>query len=202
LKPSSRPRPIKEPKKTREREEIASTVEEKSEFTKLDKVVRRGVAAFMECGRALAKIHDGKLWQAGLHKSWEDYCRTVVGMSRGHAHRFLQASECVLEMSKTSPIGDVLPVLESQVRPLLKLPEPTQRAQAWNTAVEKAEGKQPTAAEVAKAVFETQHPEGLKQKPPSRAQRRVELVGRLKECVRLKSWTNAEELLDELETLI
>jgi hypothetical protein len=177
-------------------------VEEKSEFKKQDKVVRRGVAAFMECGRALAKIHDGKLWRAGHHKSWEDYCRTVVGMSRGHAHRFLQASQCVMEITETSPIGDVLPVIESQVRPLLKLAEPTQRAQAWNAAVEKAEGNQPTAAQVAKSVFEIQHPEGIEEIPPSRARRRVELVGRLKECVRLKSWTNVEALLDELETLV
>jgi hypothetical protein len=41
---------------------------------------------------------------------------------------------------KTAPIGDVFPVAESQVRPLLRLAEPAQQAQAWNTAVEKTEG--------------------------------------------------------------
>lgn len=202
LKPSSQLRPVKDSKKTKPPEDPTITPAERVEFTKLDKVVRRGVAAFMECGRALAIIHDGKLWRAGLHKSWEEYCRTVVGMSRGHAHRFLQASQCVLEISQTSPIGDVLPVIESQVRPLLRLAEPSQRIQAWITSVEMAEGKQPTAAQVAKVVFETQHPEGSAEKLPSRAERRVELVSRLKEGVRQKSWPKVEELLAELETLL
>ena len=36
-----------------------------------------------------------------------------------------------------SPIGDVFPAAESRVRSLLRLVEPAQQAQEWNTAVEK-----------------------------------------------------------------
>jgi hypothetical protein len=123
-------------------------------------------------------------------------------MSRGHAHRLLKASECMTGL-KTSPIGDVLPVSESQVRPLLRLAEPARQVQAWNTAVERAEGNQPTAAEVAEVVFEILHPEGPGEKTQSRAQQRIDLVGRLKEVIgKRKSWEQVEKLLGELEELL
>jgi protein gp37 len=199
---SDQPRTIEKPKKPKEPELIAVTPEEKAEFKRLDKVVRKGVEAFVEAGEALLAIHKGKLWRAGGHQTWDDYCRTVAGMSRGHAHRLLKASECMTGL-KTSPIGDVLPVSESQVRPLLRLAEPARQVQAWNTAVERAEGNQPTAAEVAEVVFEILHPEGPGEKTQSRAQQRIDLVGRLKEVIgKRKSWEQVEKLLGELEELL
>lgn len=195
-------RPIEKPKKPKEPVLPAVTPEEKAEFKRLDKIVRKGVEAFVEAGEALFAIHKDKLWRAGSHGSFDHYCRTVVGMSRGHAHRLLKASECMKEL-KTSPIGDVFPVSESQVRPLLRLDEPAKQAQAWNTAVEKAEGNQPTAAEVADVVFEILHPDGPGEKPASRAQQRIDLVGRLKEAIgKRKSWEQVEKLLGELEELL
>ena len=195
-------RPIKEPKKPKQPEDLSVTDEEKADFKRLDKLVRKGVKAFDEAGEALFIIHKDKLWKAGGHKSWDDYCRTVAGMSRSHAHRLLKASEC-MTMLKTSPIGDVLPVSESQVRPLLRLTEPTQQAQAWIAAVEKAEGHQPTAGEVTVATFEILHPDGPGEKPVSRSKQRVELVNRLKEVIhKKKSWEQVEKLLEELEALL
>lgn len=179
-----------------------ATPEEKEVFKRLDKLVRKGVEAFEQAGEALFKIHEDKLWKAGGHKSWDDYCRTVAGMSRGHAHRLLKASEC-MAMLKTSPIGDVLPVSESQVRPLLRLSDPAQQAEAWIAAVQKAEGHQPTAGEVTVATFEILHPDGPGEKPVSRARQRVELFSRLKEVIHTKkSWEQVEKLLEELEALL
>jgi protein gp37 len=199
---SDKPRPIKKPKKPKDPEDLTVTPEDKVEFKRLDRLVRKGVEAFVEAGEALLAIHKGKLWRAGGHKSWDEYCRTVAGMSRGHAHRLLQASECMTGL-KTSPIGDVFPVSESQVRPLLRLAEPAQQVQAWNTAVERAEGNQPTAAEVAEVVFEILHPDGPPEKTASRAQQRIDLVGRLKEVIgKRKSWEQVEKLLGELEELL
>ena len=83
------------------------------------------------------KIHPGQREPTGvvmvLETSKLTFCagscqpRTLPGrslISRGHAHRLLKASECLLELKKTSPIGDVLPLAESRIRPLLGLPDP------------------------------------------------------------------------------
>jgi hypothetical protein len=57
---------------------------------------------------------------------------------------------------------------------------PPQWDQAWNTAEEKAEGNQATAAEVNDVDIEMiLHPEGLE--PASRTQEGLELVARLRE---------------------
>lgn len=108
----------------------------------------------------------------------------------------------LIDTFKTLPRGNILPQSEAQVRPLLRLPEPEQRLNVWSTAVEQAEGEQPSAPLISKLVFEVLHPEGAEQKPVSRTERRVELVSRLKESVRQKSWLQIESLLAELETLI
>jgi hypothetical protein len=96
-----------------------------------------------------------------------------------------------------------MPVSESQVRPLLKLAESEQQAQAWTTAVERAKGGQPTAAVVEEVVFEILNPDGPSERLPSRSQRRAALVGRIKEVVaKRKSWEQVEELMAELEELL
>jgi hypothetical protein len=108
----------------------------------------------------------------------------------------------LIETFKTLPRGNILSQTEAQVRRLLLLPEMEQRITVWSTAVEQAGGEQPTAPQISKLVFEVLHPDGSDKKPPSRGQQRVELVSRLKEGVRLKSWPQVEKLLKELETLI
>jgi hypothetical protein len=180
------------------------TPEEKSEFKRLDKIVRKGVEAFMECGKALIEIQDKKLWRAGGWPTWEDYCLQVAGLSKSYAHRIINATRVALALPGELPIGNsVAPVSESQIRPLLKLAEPEQQGQAWAAAVEKAEGKQPTAADVQEVVLEILHPQGLPAKPPSRSERRSELVGRIKEVItKRKSWEQVEQLMAELEELL
>jgi hypothetical protein len=97
-----------------------------------------------------------------------------------------------------------LPQTEAQVRPLLRLPETEQRLNVWSTAVEQAEGEQPSAPAVSKLVFEVLHPEGKssKETPANRAKKRVELVARLRDGVTKRSWNDVEQLLAELEGLL
>ena len=132
------------------------------------------------------------------------YCRQVAGFSKSYASRLINATRVVTELAGELPIGNfVAPVSESQVRPLQRLSDPAQKALAWTTAVERAEGGQPTGAEVSEVVFEILNPEGAGGKPHSRAARRVELMGRLKQVIaRRKSWEKVEELLKELEVLL
>lgn len=123
-------------------------------------------------------------------------------MSRGHAHRLMGAVG-FMEIIKTSPRGDVFPKMEAQVRPLLRLPDPEQQVTAWVTAVERAEGGQPSAPEVKKAVLEILPPEGPVEKTTSRGQQRLDLIVKLKEVTRRKkSWDQVRELIEQLEALI
>jgi|GEM_PF-3223113 len=63
-------------------------------------------------------IEAGKLWKASGYKTWKDYCRSVAGMSRNHAHRMMKAHGLV-EQLKMLPRGNIFPQMEAQVRPLL-----------------------------------------------------------------------------------
>ena len=124
-------------------------------------------------------------------------------MSRVHAHRMIAAAD-FLEKLKTLPRGNVLPQTEEQVCPLLRLHDSEQQVRVWASAVEQADGGQPSAPQVSRAVFEVLHPEGptLRDSPASRSQQRVELVSQLREGVRKMSWKQVERLLTQLETLM
>ena len=177
------------------------TKEEKAEFRRQHKIVLKGVQAFWDMGQALAVIKSGKLWRAAGHKGWNDYCVSVVGMSRAHAHRLIGAAG-FMETFKTSPIGDVFPMNEAQVRPLLKLPDEETQVKAWETAV-KQTGGQPSAIEVKTVVFDLLHPAGSAETPKSRAQQRIDLFTKIREVAhKKKSWKQVEEMLDELEALL
>lgn len=208
MKPLKQPRPAPKGKKKKMDNLPAVTAEEKSEFKRLDKIVRKGVEAFMECGNALIEIHEKQLWRAGDWRTWEDYCTQVAGLSKSYASRIINATKVASRLASDSdlelPIGNsVMPVSESQVRPLLKLEEPAQQAQAWAAAVEKVEGKQPTASDVQEAVFEILHPDGIPEKEPSMTQRRTELMVRLKHAIsKRKSWEEVGKLIIELEELL
>lgn len=197
-------RPIYQSKKAKAARMVNVTAEDQAEFKRLDKIVRQGVKAFMACGEALIEIQEKKLWLAGGWSTWEAYCNEVTGLSKSYAHRLINATRVALQLSSQLPFGNsIIPVSESQVRPLLKLPTPEQQASVWAAAVEKAEGKQPTAAAVEELVFEILHPHGSGEKPVSRSQRRVDLVERMREAVAAKkSWSTIEKLLAELEKLL
>ena len=51
-------------------------------------------------------------------------------------------------------------MMEAQVRPLLRLPDPEEHVTTWVTAVERAEGGQPSTTEVKKVVLEILHLNG------------------------------------------
>jgi len=199
-----RPGPEKTKSKKKNQDLVDVTPEEKSEFKRLDKIVCKGVKAFMECGKALIEIREKNLWRAGGWTTWEDYCGQVTGLSKSYASRIINATRVASDLSGKLPIGNsISPVSESQVRPLLKLAEPDLQAQAWISAVEKSAGNQPTANVVQEVVLEILHPDGPVEKQPSRSQRRSELVSRLKAVVaKRKSWEQVEELMMELEELL
>jgi hypothetical protein len=126
------------------------TIEESSDFIRLEKIIERGLATFHEVGNALMEICDRRLYRIE-HRTFEAYCRDKWKMGRTYAHRLMNgAATCEM-----LPAGNK-PVTERQVRPLAKLP-PEKRPEAWQRAVDRAEGGQPTAADVEAAVEKVVH---------------------------------------------
>jgi len=82
---------------------------------------------FYKLGKALNEIKQTRLYRLALYDSFGAYVKARWDMGRSQAYRFINAYQVV---NNLSPIGDRLPVNESQVRPLAKLTPLEQRA-AW-----------------------------------------------------------------------
>lgn len=80
------------------------------------------------------------------HKTFEEYCREVWGVSRSFAYKQIAAAE-VVENLRTICTQNILPSTESQTRPLAPLP-PQEQVEVWEKAVEIAPDSKPTARDV------------------------------------------------------
>jgi hypothetical protein len=108
-----------------------------------------------EAVKALKELRDKKLYRS-THQTFEDYVVGRFGMQRAHAYRLINAA-VVIENS--SPIGDILPMNESQCREIAKLPSFEQQRKAWRQTLVGTDGKMPTTKQVKDIV------ERLKEKP-------------------------------------
>jgi hypothetical protein len=90
----------------------------------LESVIKSYRQEFYSVGKALKEIRDGRHYQKLSFKSFESYARVRWDMGRSHAYRLIEA---FVVIDNLSPIGDVLPKNEAQVRPLTKLDLFTQR---------------------------------------------------------------------------
>lgn len=130
--------------------ELALTLDNQ-ELIRLEGVIQQNIGAFYEVGRALAKIRDRSLYKlknGGTYQTFEGYCRGEWDMSARHAER-LMSSSCTVENIR--PIGRMLPLTESQARPLSRL-EPEKQREVWREVVETAPEGKITAAHVSKIV--------------------------------------------------
>lgn len=129
---------------------------ERTRLAQLEETIERGLATFVEVGAALMEVRDSRLYRDGF-TTFEDYCRERWQMARNYANKLIAASEAVANLGTTVPI---LPITESQARPLTRL-EPDQRRAAWTEAIETAprnEAGEPqvTAAHVENVVREVE----------------------------------------------
>lgn len=162
----------------------------------LEGVIAKGMATFVEVGRALERIRDRRLYRE-THSTFESYCKERWGISRGHAYRQIDGAQVVsvLQDSGTEPkmstrLGDVrlqvgdIPASESVARELAPLKaEPEQVQQAWQEAVQE-HGPKPTAEQVRRVV---RRKTNVKPKPARASKREVEaLAGTV--------WTRARAL--------
>ncbi len=124
---SNKPKKIETP-------DLPPTDEEKTEFSRLHQIVQKGVKWYVDAGLALREIHQKKLWRAGDYKTWKDYCESVVGKSRAHVQRLMEASEDFLELESALDTPH-MPQNESQVRPLHQLDNLEDRRVVWRAVV-------------------------------------------------------------------
>lgn len=147
---------------------------DRQDLVRLEAVVARGVASFVEMGCALLEIRSRELYKL-THPTWRVYCRERWGWDDSHARRLILAAE-VAENLQQRPIISVPtgteddaaypePQSERQVRPLAGLPPEAQRT-VWGEA--HANGHTPTAKEIAELVAKSgvPIPEPEEEEPP------------------------------------
>ncbi len=152
------------------------TEEEQRDRLHLERKVEKAV---FEAGKALMELRDRRLYRS-THSTFEEYCKDRFGFQRRHPYRLIEASAVFDNLIKLCPNGtqtenessdaeiypsgtqtkndemcpngtQILPTSERQVRPITKL-EPQQQWEVWQTAVEEAGGKVPSARVVGDVV--------------------------------------------------
>jgi hypothetical protein len=89
---------------------------ERARLAELEHVVDAGLQTFVDVGRALLEIRDGRLYRA-THPTFERYLDERFGISRSRGYRLIDAAR-VAEL--VSPTGDI-PANEAQARELVPL---------------------------------------------------------------------------------
>jgi hypothetical protein len=129
------------------------SADEIRELAAVERVIEKGWETFVDVGRALQRIRDGKLYRAS-HKTFESYCKTRWQYGKSQAYRLIGAAQVVQILS---PIGDIpAPTHEAQVRPLIGM-EPEKAKAAWRQAVANA-GEEAVTARLIKSIVSGQQP--------------------------------------------
>ena len=98
-------------------------------LTYLENLIARNQCHFHKIGKALKEIRDSRLYKLILFETFESYTKARWDLGKSHAYRLIQAYQVV---NNLSPIGDILPENEYQVRHLIKL-DPFEQRRAWKT---------------------------------------------------------------------
>ncbi|GEM_PF-2536975 len=102
-------------------------MEQENRLLHLETIIARNQGHFCDIGRALNEIRKNRLYKLALFETFESYTRAWWDMGRAYAYRLIKSYEVVCNLS---PIGDILPANECQVRPLAQL-EPIEQRKAW-----------------------------------------------------------------------
>lgn len=101
-------------------------------LTELEKEISNGQGHFITVGRALMEIRDKRLYKEALYDTFELYVRGRWDIGRSHAYRMMAFYEIIRNLS---PIGDILPENESQVRPLAGF-APFEQREIWKKFIQ------------------------------------------------------------------
>jgi hypothetical protein len=120
-----------------------------SRLLHLETIINTNRSCFYNIGRALKEVRDDRLYRELLFDTFEAYLRKRWDMSRAHAYRLIEASRAI---DNLSPIGDILPENEAQLRPLVQL-EPFDQRRIWRAFL--SSGTELTASNVRRFVLKT-----------------------------------------------
>lgn len=118
------------------------TTREQQLLRSCEETISDGLGKFYAVGKALLTIRDERLYRA-KYSSFEEYSRERWGMRRRSADRFIAAKRIVDQLSSSS----VIPSTESQIRPLIKVPE-DKISEIWEQAIANAGHGRVTARHV------------------------------------------------------
>ena len=93
----------------------------------LEEMIESERRYFYKIGKALKEIRDERLYRQLLFESFEAYLKDRWDMSKSHAYRLIEASRII---DNLSPLGEVLPENEAQLRPLGHL-NPFDQRRIW-----------------------------------------------------------------------
>jgi hypothetical protein len=136
------------------------TPAQRRQLSDLEAIIQEGIESHKEhdlyIGKALILIRQNNLYRQTHPDDFKGYCKGRWGFSDSKAQRlmrFAEKLEKLQDRSGTRPNGGIPDVKESQLRPLTvaNLPE-EEEDEAWETAVESANGEAPTAEQVKDAV--------------------------------------------------
>jgi hypothetical protein len=85
----------------------------------LESIIESGQGGFYQIGKALREVRDDRLYRKLLFNSFDSYLKNRWDMGRSQAYRLIEASRVI---DNLSPIGDILPENEAQLRPLTHWP--------------------------------------------------------------------------------
>jgi len=94
-------------------------MESHNKLSQLETIIARSQGHFYDIGRALNEIRKNRLFKLALFETFEAYVRARWDMGRSQAYRLIR-----------SPIGDILPGNECQIRPLAQL-ESVEQRRVW-----------------------------------------------------------------------
>lgn len=146
---------------------------ERRDLAWLEARVERSVGAMLDGGAALIEIRERRLYRE-KYKRFDDYCQAVWGHTARRARQLIAAAEVVNDLqegpegteaaaptghqTRACPKARLVPVTESQARPLAPLPK-DKRREVWTEAVRSAGGAQPTAKHVQEAKRKVVEPD-------------------------------------------
>ena len=138
------------------------TESEAADFATYTEVIKKGAKTFIEVGKALVKVHEGKLWRADF-KSFEEYAETY-GVKRRQAFNLMQAVQLTLTLESVQCTAlnatpeNIEHLKGSSANAVLELAKvsPKKQAKVLAAAVEATGGKL-TAPAIAQAAAKEDH---------------------------------------------
>ena len=127
---------------------LAAVPDTPPSLTENEAIIERGLGSFVEVGQALARIRDGRQYQA-THPTFEAYLQERWQMSRRQGYRLIEAAEVTEAVGVSNLDTPATEGVARELKPLAKGPE--KMAEAWQEAVEK-HGPRPTAEQVREKV--------------------------------------------------